>query len=194
VTEADADRAAPPRQTAGRSGSLEIGTERLTLQEVTPAAADDLRTGGTGGFAWIESGPFEGTAHAAGMVVRAHEEGIHRPEWGMFALVRRKDGRAVGAMGFHGPPDKEGGAEVGYDLAENARGQGYATEALRALSEWALARDDVKFLFAAIDRDNAPSQRVIARAGFTRVGEDAERAAYELHDLEPSLRLYARGR
>jgi RimJ/RimL family protein N-acetyltransferase len=215
ASETGADPAAPPLQTAGwflegngagnggtvppftgrrSGGGLEIGAERLTLQEVSRAAAADLRAGGTGGFAWIESGPFEGTADAAAMVVRAYEEEVHRPEWGMFVLVRREDGRAVGAMGFHGVPDKEGGAEVGYDLAENARGQGYATEALRALSEWALARDDVGFLFAAIDRDNAPSQRVVARAGFTRVSEEAERIAYELHDLEPSLRLYARGR
>lgn len=174
------------------SNNLVIETERLTLQGVTPAAAADLRAGGTGGFAWIEGGPFEGTRDAAGMVVKAYEGGVHRPEWGMFVLVRTEDGRAVGAMGFHGVPDEEGRAEVGYDLAEPARGHGYATEALRALSAWALARDDLKLLFAAIDRTNAPSQRVIARAGFTRVSEDEERYAYELRGLDPSLRLYAR--
>ncbi|MFF0186868.1 GNAT family N-acetyltransferase [Streptomyces sp. NPDC005244] len=172
--------------------NLVIDAERLTLQGVTPAAAADLRAGGTGGFAWIEGGPFEGTRDAAGMVVKAYEAGTHRPEWGMFVLVRREDGQAVGGIGFHGVPDEEGRAEVGYDLAETARGRGYATEALCALAEHALARDDVKLLFAAIEQDNAPSQRVIARAGFTRVSEDEERAAYELHDLEPSLRLYAR--
>lgn len=174
------------------SNNLVIDTERLTLQGVTPAAAADLRAGGTGGFEWIEGGPFEGTRDAAGMIVSAYEQGVHRPEWGMFVLVRRGDGRAVGGMGFHGVPDEEGRAEVGYDLAENARGHGYATEALRALSDRALARDDVKLLFAAIDRDNAPSQRVIARSGFTRVSADLEQVAHELHGLERSLRLYAR--
>ncbi|MEW2163454.1 GNAT family N-acetyltransferase [Streptomyces sp. NPDC007084] len=172
--------------------NLVIDAGRLTLQGVTPAAAADLGAGGTGGFAWVEGGPFEGTREAAGMVVKAYEAGTHRPEWGMFALVRREDGRAVGGMGFHGVPDEEGRAEVGYDLAETARGHGYATEALNALSAYALARDDVKLLFAAIEQDNAPSQRVIARAGFTRVSEEDERAAYGLHDLEPSLRLYTR--
>ena len=93
------------------------------------------------------------------MIVEARtRRGCTEPEWGMYVLVRREDGRAVGAMGFHGVPDEEGRAEVGYDLAESARGHGYATEALRALSEWALARDDVTLLFAAVDRDNAPSQ------------------------------------
>ncbi|MEU1195503.1 GNAT family N-acetyltransferase [Streptomyces sp. NPDC005813] len=174
------------------SNNLVIGTERLTLQGVTPAAAADLSTGGTGGFAWIEGGPFEGTRDAAGMVVKAYEGGVHRPEWGMFVLVRREDGRAVGGMGFHGAPDEDGRAEVGYDLAEHARGHGYATEALRALAAEALARDDVTTLFAAIDRANTPSQAVISRAGFTRVSEDVEQYAYELRGLERSLRLYAR--
>jgi RimJ/RimL family protein N-acetyltransferase len=95
-------------------------------------------------------------------------------------------------MGFHGAPDEDRRAEVGYDLAENARGHGYATEALRALATWALARDELDILFAAIERTNAPSQRVVARAGFTRVSEDEEQYAYELRELDPALRLYAR--
>ncbi|MFF1807567.1 GNAT family N-acetyltransferase [Streptomyces sp. NPDC058251] len=174
------------------SNNLVIESERLTLQGVTPAAAADLRAGGTGGFEWIEGGPFEGTRDAAGMVLKAYEGGVHRPEWGVFVLVRRKDGRAVGGMGFHGAPDEQGRAEVGYDLAENARGHGYATEALRALAAWALARDDVKLLLAAVDRANTPSQGVISRAGFTRVSEDVEQYAYELHGMDRSLQLYAR--
>ncbi|MFJ4834773.1 GNAT family N-acetyltransferase [Streptomyces sp. NPDC088747] len=166
------------------SNNLVIGAGRLTLQGVTPAAAAELRAGGTGGFEWIEGGPFEGTRDAAGMVLKAYEAGVHRPEWGLFVLVRTEDGRAVGGMGFHGNPDEEGRAEIGYDLAPAARGQGYATEALRALSERALARDDVKALFATVDRVNTPSQGVVLRAGFTRVseehGEDGDQYAYEL--------------
>ncbi|MDL5202285.1 GNAT family N-acetyltransferase [Streptomyces sp. ALI-76-A] len=164
------------------SNSLVLPAGRLTLQGVTPAAAADLRAGGDGGFAWLDGGPFEGTREAAGMVTKAYEAGTHRPEWGLFVLVRREDGRAVGGMGFHGVPDGEGRAEIGYDLVESARGQGYATEALRALSEWALARDDVRTLFAVVDRVNIPSQRLISRAGFTKVSEDDEYFAYELRD------------
>ena len=92
------------------------------------------------------------------MVTKAYEGGVHRPEFGLYVLVRREDDRAVGGMGFHGVPDEEGKAEVGYDLAEAARGNGYATEALRALAKWALARDDVRSLFATVEPHNAPSQ------------------------------------
>ncbi|MFE0254618.1 GNAT family N-acetyltransferase [Streptomyces sp. NPDC059010] len=172
--------------------NLVIPADRLTLQGVTPAAAIDLHNGGDGGFDWVEDGPFQGTRDAAGMVVKAYEEGVHRPEWGLFVLVRREDGRAVGGMGFHGAPDEEGHAEVGYDLTESARGHGYATEALHALSDHALARDDVHLLMAAIEADNAPSQRVVARAGYIRASVAEERTAHEERDLDPTLRLYVR--
>ncbi|MEU6366365.1 GNAT family N-acetyltransferase [Streptomyces sp. NPDC046931] len=160
-----------------------VPAERLTLEGVTPAAARDLSLGGDGGFAWIEGGPFQGTREAAGMVTAAYEDGAYRPEWGLYVLVRKEDGRAVGGMGFHGAPDGEGRAEVGYDLAPAARGHGYATEALRALAARALAREDVHTLLAVVDGDNLASHGVVARAGFRRTGaagEDGTQVAYEL--------------
>lgn len=174
--------------------NLVVPTERLVLESLTPAAATDLRMGGDGGFEWVEDGPFDGTREAAGMLVKAYEAGVHRPEWGVFALVRRADGRAVGGMGFHGAPDEDGRAEVGYDLAESARGHGYATEALQALTGWALARDDVRTLIATIDQDNAASQRVVARAGFHRATVEEERTVNDEPDMTQPLRLYVLGR
>ncbi|MFJ5534302.1 GNAT family N-acetyltransferase [Streptomyces sp. NPDC093261] len=160
-----------------------VPAERLTLEGVTPAAARDLFLGGDGGFEWIEGGPFQGTREAAGMVVAAYEDGLYRPEWGLYVLIRKEDGRAVGGMGFHGAPDEKGRAEVGYDLAEAARGHGYATEALRALAARTLEREDVRALCAVVDGDNLPSQAVVSRAGFRRMGaadgNDAQ-VAYEL--------------
>jgi RimJ/RimL family protein N-acetyltransferase len=182
-----------PRVTAWRwQNNLVLPTERLTLQGVTPASAADLRDGGAGGFLWVDGGPFDGTREAATWMMKAYEGGVHRPEWGLFVLVRREDGRAVGGMGFHGVPDDERRAEVGYDLAPSARGHGYATEALDAMSAWALSRDDVDLLYAAIENDNVPSQAVATRAGYTRATVEEERTAREEHDMDATLRLYVR--
>lgn len=172
--------------------NLVIPAERLTLTGVRPAAARDLRLGGDGGFDWVGDGPFDGTRDAAGMMVKAYEAGVHRPEFGLFVLVRKADGRAVGGMGFHGVPDEEGRVEIGYDLAVAARGQGYATDALRALSEWALTRDDVQTVFATIEPENEPSQRVVNRAGFTRATVEEERTAHEQDGMDRTLQLYTR--
>ncbi|MFF9673780.1 GNAT family N-acetyltransferase [Streptomyces eurythermus] len=160
--------------------NLVIPAERLDLVGIRPAVAEDLSLGGDGGFEWVDGGPYEGTREAAGFMLKAYRTGVHRPEFGVFTLVRRADGRAIGGMGFHSAPDEEGRVEIGYDLAESARGNGYATEALRALAEWALAREEVRTLFATIEPANTASQAVVTRAGFTKVSEDEEGLAYEL--------------
>ncbi|MFF9770578.1 GNAT family N-acetyltransferase [Streptomyces sp. NPDC014636] len=172
--------------------NLVVPAERVTLTGIRPAAADDLRLGGTGGFDWIDGGPYEGTREACSHLMKAYEAGAHRPEFGVFALVRPEDGRAVGGIGFHGAPDEEGRVEIGYDLAVGARGNGYATEALRTLTAWALAREDVDQVSLTIEHDNAPSQGVATRAGFTRATVEEERVAQNEHDLDAGLLLYVR--
>ncbi|WP_191094946.1 GNAT family N-acetyltransferase [Streptomyces kanamyceticus] len=171
------------REPVGRwrwHNTLTIPAGPVTLSEVTPAAAADLASGGTGGFTWIEGGPFDGTRVAAEMVTKSYAAGTHRPAWGMYALIRAEDGLAVGGMGFHGAPDEEGCVEVGYDLAVAARGRGYATEALRSLSQWALARPEVTSLLAQTDPTNAPSQSVLTRTGWTRLPDRGTTHAYGL--------------
>ncbi|WP_432054728.1 GNAT family N-acetyltransferase [Streptomyces sp. bgisy022] len=164
------------------NNTLVVPAGRLVLEGVTPAAAADLSVGGDGSFDWVESGPFDSTRDAAGALLTAYREGVLRARWGMFVLVRREDDRAVGGMGFHGPPDEDGRVEIGYDLSPGARGHGYATEALRALSAWALEQPEVTSVFATTGPENRPSRAVIERAGFTRLaGGDGEGGfAYEL--------------
>ncbi|MFJ5264279.1 GNAT family N-acetyltransferase [Streptomyces sp. NPDC088387] len=165
------------------SNNLVLPAERLTLEGLTPAAAADLVAGGDGGFDWIEGGPMDGTRVAADLLMKAYGKGVLRPEFGVFVLVRADDDLAIGGMGFHSSPDEDGRVEIGYDLVEAARGQGYATEALRALAAWALKRDDVRSLFATVEPENTASQAVLTRAGFRRVAveDGADHLAYELH-------------
>lgn len=161
-----------------------LRSERLTLEGVTPAAAADLSLVGDGGFAWVGGAAADGTRKGAGNVVKQYEEGVFHPEWGMYVLVRREDDLAVGAMGFHGVPDGDGRVEIGYDLVAGARGQGYATEALRTLSRWALEQDGIRTVAAVVDHENVPSQNVVTRAGFTRVSEGMGQISYELLSYE----------
>ena len=78
------------------------------------------------------------------------------------------DGKFVGSAGFHfsrGPL----GPAVGYWIAPWARGHGYAAEAAHALAEWGLGLGAPRVHLLA-DVDNAASQAVALRAGFTREG------------------------
>ncbi len=156
-----------------------LRSERLGLEGVTPAVAASLSVAGDGGFTWAGGAPAEGTRVGAGIGVKQYEEGAYLPEWGMYVLVRREDDRAVGAMGFHGAP-ADGRVEIGYDLVVEARGNGYATEALRTLSAWALEQDAVHTVVAVVEESNVPSQKVVTRAGFTEVSRQEGRITYEL--------------
>lgn len=175
---ADLDGAAKP--SVWRWYNEPVRAERLLLCEVSPYLGADLHGGGSGGFTWADGGPPEGTRIAGRLVAEAREAGTHRPGWGPYAIVRASDRRALGAIGFHAAPDAGGRVEIGYDLVEGARGNGYATEALRALADWAFARPETGVLRAVVDHGNDPSHGVITRAGFTKVAEDADRAVYEL--------------
>ncbi|MZD09438.1 GNAT family N-acetyltransferase [Streptomyces sp. SID5785] len=156
-----------------------ITTARLTLHEISREAAADLNSGGgDGGFPWLGGGPADGTRIGSGITVKAWDEDAYRSGWGTYVLVRGADGHALGGIGFHSPPDAEGAVEIGYDLVPEARGAGYATEAVCALTAWALGQDGVGTVLAHTDPDNAASQRVLARAGFRRAAGDPGQDEY----------------
>lgn len=155
-----------------------ISTSRLLLTPVTAAAALDLAYGGSGGWNWLGGGPCEGTRTMAGSVARAAEIGWHRPPWGLYVVVHRAGGPvgglALGSIGFHGPPSEDGTVEIGYDLVPEARGVGHATEAARAITALAFTHPPVRSILALTTPENAASQRVLARSGFTRAEQDPD--------------------
>ena len=80
----------------------------------------------------------------------------------VFAILRRSDGEFLGIAGFGGPAEMP---EVGYWVGAGYRGQGYATEAIRALVEYA-AFIGVPRLHADTFPNNPASERVLAKVGF----------------------------
>src|SRR5204862_6822759 len=61
-------------------------------------------------------------------------------------------------------------AEIGYWLAAHARGSGVVTRAVELLARWALHDLGLARLALTTDAENAASQAVARRAGFTREG------------------------
>ena len=60
----------------------------------------------------------------------------------------------------------ERGWEVGYHIAKNSTGRGYATEALKAFLPFALDKAGVSSLDGIVLEENAASQRVLEKCGF----------------------------
>ena len=88
-----------------------------------------------------------------------------------FSIVERAGGSAVGGCGFKGPPDAEGIVEVAYGIEPAHRGRGFATEATRALVEFAFASSRVRRVRAHTKPGNSASTRVLAKCGFRLLGE-----------------------
>lgn len=63
---------------------------------------------------------------------------------------------------------------VGYCLDEPAWGHGYATEAVRAMLQWAFGALDLNRVEAELDTRNAASARVLEKLGFEREGRRRE--------------------
>lgn len=61
-------------------------------------------------------------------------------------------------------------ASLGYCLAEAAWGHGYATEAARALLDWAFGALDLNRVQAEVDTRNPASARVLEKLGFVLEG------------------------
>lgn len=61
-------------------------------------------------------------------------------------------------------------AELGYVLAKQHWGHGFATEAARALVAWAYAQPQIKRIWAHCDTENDASAHVLEEAGLEREG------------------------
>jgi ribosomal protein S18 acetylase RimI-like enzyme len=97
-----------------------------------------------------------------------------------YMIIRRTDGRAVGDIGFHGPPGPDGDVEVGYALAPAARGAGLASASVMLMSRWAFAQPGVRTVSARVEPDNAASVRLLERLGFELEGRAGDHLRYVL--------------
>ena len=100
----------------------------------------------------------------------------HPDQWEWYAvwMIERKDGTHVGELCFKGV-DGSGSTEIGYGIADEYQGYGYATEAVTAATGWALQQNAVRCVTAEVDRENAASVRVLEKSGFEltgRIGEE----------------------
>jgi ribosomal-protein-alanine N-acetyltransferase len=105
--------------------------------------------------------------------------------WLLRVMVTREEPRrAVGRIGFHEPPDEECRVEIGYTVFPADRGQGFATEACRALFGWAHAEHGVARFRASVSPANAASLAVVRKLGFRQTGRqwderDGEELVFE---------------
>lgn len=83
-------------------------------------------------------------------------------------LVRKSDRVVVGSADFKDIPSSENQVEIGYGLGKEFEHNGYMTEAVKAMCNWALSQNNVKHIIAETDIDGFSSQNILKRCGFTK--------------------------
>ncbi|MGN9842511.1 GNAT family N-acetyltransferase [Nonomuraea sp. H19] len=141
----------------------ELNTDRLILRSWTAGEVTAVLNG-TRLAHWAEDFPAEGDQVIAGLF---SEHPAWLGEYGHRQIIERDSGLVVGSIGLFWPPSA-GTVEIGYGIVASRRGRGYAPEATRALTEFALTAPDVHTVCAHVEPSNPPSIRVLEKAGFER--------------------------
>lgn len=105
----------------------------------------------------------------------------HAQGFAMFSVIERSSGRWVGRLG---PWMPEGwpGPEIGWAIARDCWGRGYAGEGASAAANWAFEHLGWTNIIHSIAPENAPSQRVAQKLGSRNLGPGRLPAPFE-HDV-----------
>ena len=101
------------------------------------------------------------------------EQANMAPGTGRWAMALVDNGTLIGGITLLPMPVPEADVEIGYRLAPEYRGRGYATEAGRALARWAFQHSLVE-VFALVTPDNARAAATARRIGMEWVGESTK--------------------
>lgn len=148
-----------------------IRTDRLVLR---PHRADDLDdlvrfhsdTEVTRYIPW----PARDRAQTELALTTKLSQGAVRAEggWLVLAIVRQSDDRVIGEVLLKREDDAARIGELGYVIASDTQGSGFASEAARAMLELGFGELGLETVIAHVDARNAASIRLLEGLGFTR--------------------------
>jgi ribosomal-protein-alanine N-acetyltransferase len=121
---------------------------------------------------WSPSTSLEETRDEIGAIIEGYQRG---DQW-TWAIEQKYDQTLIGRCDLLRYRLEHRSAEIGYALARNAWGRGYATEAVRALVHFGFDELALHRLEAIVLSFNAASIRVLEKIGMQREG--VKREAY----------------
>lgn len=144
-----------------------LETDRLRLRRVFRADLDDLceATSDPKVTRYEPWGPYnrEETAQMLENILTQMETGLCT-EW---AVERKEDAKVLGLIHLNSPDFFNRSAEIGYWLSRKCWGEGYATEAVRALTQFAIQTLRLDEIVAICHPDNPASIRVLEKVGMS---------------------------
>jgi [ribosomal protein S5]-alanine N-acetyltransferase len=147
---------------------MRLETERLVLREMTPADAPALEAvlGDAENMRWYPRA--FSRAEVEAWIARQIDR--YPTGTGLFGLELKESGALLGDCGSVWQTVEEGQTqelEIGYHVHRAWQRRGFATEAARAIRDFAFATVDVDHVISLIRPENVPSRRVAEKNGFT---------------------------
>lgn len=118
-----------------------LSTTRLILRQVRLTDAADVLIFRGDPYVQHFNGPvFESVGEAEDLIRELHQEFVAERGLG-WAVSLKQSGRVIGLFSFHGWNRYHRRADVGYDMARDCWGQGYASEALGTMLGFGFGAD-----------------------------------------------------
>ena len=149
--------------------ALGLTTARLDLRPLAPADAAELQ-------ALTDDPAITGAiSFLAERFTMVDAEALIASSGGddLFRGCRTRDGTLIGVIGRH---KGTAGFEIGYWIGSRFAGQGYASEAARAVRDEIKAEHPGATIFAECRPENRASWHILDKLGFRPTGEPGERA------------------
>lgn len=176
--EAEAEAVATVAVEVPAQAGPRLETERLILRRWTEAERAP--------FAAINADPrvmehFPAVLDAAASdaLIDRIEAGFERDGFGLWAVERRDTGEFIGFVGLakprftaHFTSEEQPAVEVGWRLAPDAWGHGFASEAARAVLRFGFEHLGLREIVSFTARQNERSQAVMRRIGMTHLPSD----------------------
>ncbi len=148
-----------------------LTTERLRLRQLTHDDAQQMVEifGSSEVLVFLNMSPVDSREKAIGMIdwLNGNYQRNESVDWGI--TLKGMD-RLIGMCGCYQWDKENRKVDIGYHLMPSHWGQGYATEAARAMIGWAFENLDVHRIQADCTDGNVASERVLLNCGFTVEG------------------------
>ncbi|MBL9020090.1 MAG: GNAT family N-acetyltransferase [Myxococcales bacterium] len=150
-----------------------ITTARLLLRPLVPGDVPAIYTMSLEPALgkWIPDQVYRDEEHAEEVVLMLIEMATHRDPRDkpfVLGLEERETGALIGHVGLS---KARGSVEIGYAIAERLHGRGLATEAVTAMTDWALRELGLPEVLGIVATANVSSCRVLEKAGYVYTGD-----------------------
>jgi ribosomal-protein-alanine N-acetyltransferase len=102
-----------------------------------------------------------------------------------WVIIEKIDQERIGTCGFHLWDRKKNEVEIGFELMEKHNGNGYMTEAITAIIEFAKTEMKVSTIKAIVYIENEKCKKLVEKFGFKKVDKEEcmFREKMYLHDI-----------